>query len=103
MSEKLDLWNVDSTLELNDDLLRVDAEALAMPADEVGRISCISSQLADYVSRILARTVEDFEVQETLWLHLLLEYFNWILPFALLIGTSLIFVQHIGCLLSNFS
>ena len=63
MSEKLDLWNVDSTLELNDDLLRVDAEALAMPADEVGRISCIGSQLADYVSRILARTVEDFEVQ----------------------------------------
>lgn len=64
MRQQLDLSDVDAALELKDEFLREDAETLAMPTRQVARISCIVSQLAYSMACILARTIENFEIQD---------------------------------------
>ena len=61
MCQQLDLSDVNTALELQDELLWEDAEALTVPADQVVGITSIVRQLIDCVRSILTRAVEYFE------------------------------------------
>ena len=64
MNEHFDLGQVHTTLELHNYLLRVDAEALTVPACQIAWVPRIGCQLADSVCSVLARTMENLEVQK---------------------------------------
>ena len=64
MGQQLDLSDVDATLELKNKFLREDAETLTVPAGQVVRISRIFGQLTNSMACVLARAVENFEIQD---------------------------------------
>ena len=55
-------------MELKYELLREDAETLAVPTCQAARVPRIVCQLAHSMPSILTRTVEYLEVQDLLWL-----------------------------------
>jgi len=68
MRKQFDLRYVDSTLELNDNLLRVDAKSLTVPTGEVIGIPSICRKLADDMCWIFTGAMKYFEIQEPLCL-----------------------------------
>ena len=61
--KEFDLRDVHTSLELNYNLLRINAKALAVPPIEIVWISGVGCEFSHSVSCVLARAMEHFEVE----------------------------------------
>ena len=72
VGQQLNLGDGDSAVELQDYLLREDAEALTVPANQAVWVQACRRQLSHRVRCILARTVKHLEIEEVISIDLLL-------------------------------